>query len=615
MPIQITFVPSGRRITVQPGATILETADSVGLSLQTFCGGQGTCGKCKVRIISGHCTLGEESRSRLGDAAVQQGYRLACEERVEGNAVIEIPPESTAAGTIGSQILTADAAEMVLLKPWVRKSWFALTGPNRDNAEADLVRLKTAIGDCRIPYEIICRIPAFLRDNNFSGTALFADEVCVGFEAGDTRAHLFGIAFDIGTTTIVGTLVDLTSGNDLLVGSRLNPQVRYGDDVIARISLVRQDRGNLKILQESVISALNEIIEEITDKTGVSSQTIYEVTVAGNSTMQQIFCGIDPSALGEIPFVAAFQSGLAIPAGRLGLLVHPAAHVYCFPQIGGFVGGDTVAGMIASRIDKSKSPILLVDIGTNGEIVVAYDGKMLATSTAAGPAFEGARISQGMRAAAGAIEKVFLHDGDLHFETIGNVKPIGLCGSALIDFTACMLDAGILDIMGRILGADELPAGLPDRLRQRVVEDQGQAAIVLARAEQTGMNRPVLVRQNDIRQLQLGVGAIRAGITIALHRIGLVAEDLSAVLLAGAFGNYIRRDNAVRIGLLPSIDKDKIRFIGNASSLGAKLALLSMDERSYAEEIARNAEHIDLSLDTQFQEEFAMAMIFPERKE
>jgi uncharacterized 2Fe-2S/4Fe-4S cluster protein (DUF4445 family) len=327
--------------------------------------------------------------------------------------------------------------------------------------------------------------------------------------------------------------------------------------------------------------------------------------------MQQVFCGYDPSALGELPFVQVFDEAQVLPAHRLGLRTNPAADVFVFPQVGGFVGGDTVAGMVAARLDRWEKPVALVDIGTNGEIVLAHNGDLQATSTAAGPAFEGARIKQGMRATAGAIEKVLIHD-DVRLNVIGNARPIGLCGTALIDAAAGLLRKGILDETGRILPPDELPEGVPDALRSRLVREGSETHFALVREGESRTGEPILLWQRDIRELQLATGAIRAGLNILMRRAGVEPGDLGAVLLAGAFGNFIRRNNARRIGLLPQIPCERIRFIGNAASMGAKLALLSVDERAYADDLRRRAEHIDLSLDPEFQMEFSMAMIFPD---
>jgi uncharacterized 2Fe-2S/4Fe-4S cluster protein (DUF4445 family) len=327
--------------------------------------------------------------------------------------------------------------------------------------------------------------------------------------------------------------------------------------------------------------------------------------------MQQILCGIDPSPLGELPFTPAFRDALETRASDLHLHVHPCAKVYVFPQIGGFVGGDTVAGIVATRLDRFTKPALLVDIGTNGEIVLAHNGKMLATSVAAGPAFEGARIVHGMRATTGAIEKIIL-DGDVRLNVIGNAKPSGLCGTALIDVAAELLRVGILDSTGRILSSSEAPADLSPALRARLVEERSEVNFLLVAAEDSGTRDPLFLYQRDIRELQLANAAIRAGINILLRMAGLKASDLGEVLLAGAFGNFIRRNHARRIGMLPPVPCSRIRFVGNTASFGAKRALLSTQEKTYAGLILEKVRHVDLSLDPEFQMEFSSTLLFPE---
>jgi len=298
-------------------------------------------------------------------------------------------------------------------------------------------------------------------------------------------------------------------------------------------------------------------------------------------------------------------------AADLGLAIHPGADVTVFPQIGGFVGGDTVAGIVGTRLDRTPGPLLFVDVGTNGELVLAHDGNVIATSVAAGPAFEGARIVHGMRATQGAIEKV-VADGDIRVNVVGNAKPSGICGTGLVDAVSVLLRTGVLDETGRILGGDELPAGVPPEIRRRIVPGDGQFDFVLAGASETATGEDLCLYQKDIRELQLANGAIRAGITILLKRVGLQPEDLKMVLLAGAFGNFIRRRNARRIGMLPQIPTDRIRFVGNTASFGAKRVLLSGAEKEYAAGIARNTQHVDLSLNPEFQMEFSAAMMFPE---
>jgi uncharacterized 2Fe-2S/4Fe-4S cluster protein (DUF4445 family) len=558
--------------------------------------------------LNGQCAPSPAAERILLDDQVRQGYRLACQTYVEDRLVVEIPRESRfeAAG----KILTSHTGQNGSLRPVVKKQFFCLGVPTKHDAGSDVARLKAAIGEVEIAFNVLRKLSGFLRAHDWQGTAVLAGTRLVGLEAGDTSKKAYGVAIDLGTTTLVCTLFNLATGQEKAVSTAMNPQVGFGDDVISRISRVRENHGALSEMQQVALKAINSLIHELCEETGVDVRQIYEVVIAGNSTMQQIFCGIDPSALGEVPFVQTFDSALTIPATTLGLTVNPYGEVFVFPQIGGFVGGDTVAGMLAARMDKAEKPTLLVDIGTNGEIVLSHDGKFSATSTAAGPAFEGARIVQGMRATTGAIEKVLIQD-DVLLNVIGNTRPVGLCGTALIDTVAELLRKGVIDETGRIAAAEEAPAELPDRLRSRLVAMDGQTNFLLVSAEEASSGKPIYLWQRDVRELQLATGAIRAGVNILLRRVSFEADDLTAVLLAGAFGNFIRRSNARRIGLLPQIPCGRIHFIGNAASLGAKLALLSVDERKCADRLRRNTERVDLSLDPEFQMEFGMAMMFP----
>jgi uncharacterized 2Fe-2S/4Fe-4S cluster protein (DUF4445 family) len=376
-----------------------------------------------------------------------------------------------------------------------------------------------------------------------------------------------------------------------------------------------EHEAGLRQLHETVVQAVEEMLGELCAQAGVSREQIYELTFSGNTTMQQLLCGIDPSCLGRVPFVPATGPGLLLPAAELGLHVHPRARAYVLPVIGGFVGGDTVAGILATGLAEARGPTLFVDIGTNGEIVLWAEGKLSAASTAAGPAFEGARISQGMRGSTGAIEKVVV-DGRLRINVIGDVPPVGLCGSGLIDVAAELLRHKFLTPQGRLQTPDQLPRdALPD-LVERIVMHDGQLAFVLAPAAETGNGRALVLTQRDCRELQLATGAIRAGTAILLRRAGLEVGDLENVLVGGGFGNFIRRSNAQRIGLLPpQIERRKIRYQGNTSLAGARLTALSQQARTMAEQLARQAEHVDLSSDRDFHAAFAEAMIFPEEGE
>lgn len=607
--VKIIFEPSGRAIHALPGTTLLEAAARAGFIIHTPCGGSGKCAKCLVRIRGGHHTPDENETALLGNARVDEGFRLACLARITGPATIEVP--ETSLFQTHQQILTTDTGEAVEILPRVRKITHTLPPDTSTEAPSDVERLRNAGITAPLSVSAMRALPGALRAPESRFTAVEVDGEIIAIEPGDTTAVCYGIAFDIGSTTLVGTLVDLNTGTDIAVAARVNPQTSFGDDVISRIQKCRTEPGGLAQLQTAVLEGVNKIIDELERKTRIGRHCIYEVVFAGNTTMQEILCGIDPSALGEMPFAPAFRDALEWQASDFQLHVHPCAKVYVFPQIGGFVGGDTTAGIVATRLDRTTAPTLLVDIGTNGEIVLAYDGKLLATSVAAGPAFEGARITNGMRATSGAIEKVIL-DGTVSLNVIGNTKPAGLCGTGLIDVASELLRLGILESTGRILGPDEVPAGLSDDLRARLVQENSETHFLLVAGKDSATGHPILLYQRDVRELQLATAAIRAGITILLKMAGLQPDDLDAILLAGGFGNFIRRNHARQIGMLPPIPCKRIRFVGNTSSFGAKRALLSTQEKNYASGVARKARHVDLSLDPEFMLEFSNAMLMPE---
>ena len=544
--VRVTFQPSGRTVFVLRGTKILEAAGRAGLTIETPCGGGGTCGKCRVQVSDGVCPPTEAEKALLPAEERTEGWRLACQTAVSESTCVTIPESSLFASH--PQILTT--------------------------------------------------------------TDVLAEHHLIDFEPGETTGLCYGAAFDIGTTTLVGCLLDLRNGKECSLVSRMNPQMRFGDDVLSRIRHASMAAENLQQLRDTIVAAVGEMTDQLCRQASVQRDDLYEMTFAGNTTMQHLLCGLNVEPLGHVPFSPVQEQGLLLAATDLDLPIHRRGKVYVFPEIGGFVGGDTVAGLLATRLTEFDGPSLLVDIGTNGEIVLACEGQLWAASTAAGPAFEGARISCGMRATQGAIEKIVFNE-DIELSVIGNVPPVGVCGSALVDLAAGLLDAGLLERSGRLLRPDELPKELPDLLRQRVqIADDDQVQLLL----HTEGDTPLTITQRDIRELQLATGAIRAGIGILLRQAQLKPSDLQCVLIAGGFGSFIRRSRAQRIGLLPGeLDHRCIRYVGNASLAGAQWALLSAEARQAAETLARQARHVDLSQDQRFQEQFADAMIFPEK--
>lgn len=611
--VLVCFRPSGREAYVLPGTRLVEAAAEAGLVIEVPCGGEGLCGKCRVIVTSGAGEPTTTERNWFSAEELQTGWRLACQAAVCGPTEVEIPPVSRAAAEHKILVHLEGVAETAGDPP-VCKHYIELTAPKRGDDAADVMRLEQAlnVGPLKIDLALLREIPAKLRSNDFRGTAVLAEHRLLDVEQGNTETDAFAVALDIGTTTLVATLLDLGTGSEWAVASRLNPQTRFGDDVLTRILHARQERDGLRQLHETIVGAIDEMIGELCRQAGIPRERIYEISFAGNTTMQQMLCGVDTSSLGEVPFVPATGRALVFPAAELGLHIHPRGSGYVMPVIGGFVGGDTVAGILATALADAEAPSLLVDIGTNGEIVLQANGKLLAASTAAGPAFEGARISCGMRGATGAIEKVVV-DGRLRVNVIGNVPPVGLCGSGLIDVAAELLRHQILTPQGRLLPPDQLPADVLPDLAERVLVQDNKVSFLLASTAETGNERPIVLTQRDVRELQLATGAIRAGIVILLQQAGLQPKDLDRVLIGGGFGNFIRRSNAQRIGLLPcEIEHRRIRYMGNTSLAGARLVALSRQARQLADDLARRTEHVDLSTDKAFQEAFAEAMLFPE---
>ncbi|MFP4173566.1 MAG: ASKHA domain-containing protein [Candidatus Hydrogenedentota bacterium] len=616
--LPVRFAPQGRTVDVLLGTKVLEAAARAGIAIRTPCGSQGTCGKCRVIVREGAGPVTDAEREALTEEELDGGMALACQRTIEAPATVEVP-ESSVLGSF-HQILEAAGKplEQGLAAP-VAKVYKELPEPTLQDGLPDFERLQREIGPAGVDADVLPTLPGIMRASGFKGTAVLSapdgEEAgrprLIDWEAGDTAAACYAAAFDIGTTTLGGVLLDLHEGREIAAASVMNPQTAFGDDVLARIVHASKGPAELKTSQELVLDAVNGLLEEMVQDAGIAPGRIYTVTFAGNTTMQHLLMGIEPRALGEAPFAPVTASSMTIRADALGLNVHPRAAVYVFPVIGGFVGGDTVAGILSTNLDEAEEPTLLIDIGTNGEIVLWHEGGLIGASCAAGPAFEGGRIGQGMRATTGAIEKVLVQDGDIHCNVIGNTPPVGLCGSALIDATAELLRLGIIGSEGSMAGPDDLPDTVPPAIRARIGEGGG-GYFELASAEESGAGEAIVITRKDISELQLATGAIRAGITILLEHAGLEPVDLERIHVAGGFGNFIRRKNAQRIGLLPcGIPHNRIGFVGNTSLAGARLAAASREARLRAFALARETRHIELSQDPDFHARFVEGIFFP----
>lgn len=597
---------------VPQGTPLSRVIIESGIDLLFPCGGHGTCGKCRVKILTNTPKPGPADLQALSQEELGGGVRLACQTNVEGPMTIEVIPQF-GAGVAGQILMGAQEAEVeVPSDPPVYKRFVQMQEPTLEDDAPDAERLAQAVGEWAIELDLLRELPGRLRECGYEGTAVLAEGRVVDFEPGDTQDSCYGASFDIGTTTLVGVLMHLPSGSEAAAVSRMNPLTRFGDDVLSRIQRTIESPDGLAEQHAALMDAINEMIGELAEAAGTTTGQVYEATFAGNTTMLHLVTGISPAGLGLVPFVPVIRRSLMLPADDLGLSIHRRGRAIILPVVGGFVGGDTVAGILDTRLDHTEGPSLLIDVGTNGELVVWHKGELLGASCAAGPAFEGATISHGMRATAGAIEEITFGE-DVTYSVIGGGKPAGLCGSALIDLVAHLLRAGILSSQGLLLDREYLPEALPPALAERVIPGEEGASFVIAGPAESAIGRAITLTPRDVRNLQLATGAIRAGISVLLGQAGLQPADIQQCLVAGAFGNYIRPGNAQRIGLLPhQIPPENIRFVGNTSLAGARRVTLSRAERAHADTLAMATRHVELSRDPNFQMAYMEGMFFPE---
>lgn len=588
---KVFFLPDQTEIEVDTSINVLQAAGVAGVELDGPCGGKGTCGKCRVRIINENGGF---------------HWALACRTQVERDMTVEIPQLEVSLHRKNELTL---ASLNVNPNSGITKKVVTVNSPSLENQYPDATRLLNALGSdiSHIKLEALRSLPKVVRKKKGLITAVISDHEVLAVEPEDTSEKLFGLAVDIGTTTVVAALVNLLDGETLAVASASNPQGTFGADVIARIEHAMQNTDGLDQLNRRVIQAINRLIGKLAKDMQISPKEIYQMTVVGNTTMSHLFLKADPTYLASSPFIPVVSTSVKLEARELGIAILPHAPVYVAPNIAGYVGGDTVGVIMSTEIYHKEGIYLAIDIGTNGEIVLAHNGQMISCSTAAGPAFEGAQIKYGMRAASGAIERVVINN-DVGLKIIGQAPAEGICGSGLMDAVSEMVRVGIIEANGRLISRDE--AGhLSPALQQRLASDDSGAYFILAFL-QDSQGEAVVLTQRDIRELQLAKAAIRAGIQVLLDQKGLNYQDINNVLLAGAFGSYINKYSALGIGLLPPISPDKIISVGNAAGAGARKTLISQEIRQEAETIARQVTHLELSCRRDFQDQFVSSLGF-----
>ncbi|MEM4447413.1 MAG: ASKHA domain-containing protein [Candidatus Jordarchaeales archaeon] len=607
--VTVVFQPEGKRVTVKPGGNLLEIAKLVGVDITSVCGGRGTCGKCKVVIEENRgnvSPLTAKEGKILSPSEVAKGYRLACCTFVGGQVVVKVPEESRT----GRQRLQVEGVETpVALNPPVCKYFLKLPKPSLSDPKPDAEILlgelrRQGVGrDVEIDFHVLQTLPVALRKKDWSVTVVMWNGRVIGVEPGDTTRRAFGYAVDIGTTKLAGYLLDLLTGKVVAVESMMNPQISYGEDVIARITYASKGLREQRRLQKVVISAINKMLDSLLNKTGVKRGEVYEMVAVGNTAMHHLALGICPKYLALSPYTPANRRGVNVAARNLGVRINPNGNVYFLPIIGGFVGADTMGVLLATGMYKRDEMCLAIDIGTNTEVLLGNKDEILACSCASGPAFEGAHIKHGMRAATGAIEKIKIDEKfEVKYETIDGEKPRGICGSAMIDFLAEALKAGLIDFTGvfnREISSDRLRSG------ERGLE------FVVAWGEETFTGEDIVITQNDIKEILLAKAAIHTGISILMKKKGLTERDIDVFFVAGAFGSYINPENARIIGMYPELPLERVRVVGNAAGTGARMALCSRDVRETAETLVGKVKYVELAAEAGFQAEFLNSYFLP----
>jgi len=621
--LKITFLPDKKNIEVNKATTALEALERAGINIDTPCGGKGICGKCKILINEGITTATPIEEELLSEEEIKKGFRLACQAKLFQDSIIEVPSEIRLDfKRVFSSNLKGDihrTKNNFSLNSNLKKVSLDLGKPSLDDQRSDWERIKDRlslkktenISNLKISLPILKKIPILIRKADFKITVTICNDEIIDLESDNTAKKSYGIAFDIGTTTVVGYLIDLESGEELSALAKTNPQIIHGDDIISRIEFVQRQKDSLEKLQKEIVITLNEIIRETTQKAEIDKSNIYETVIVGNTCMHHLFLGLNPINLAPSPYIPVIKESLSLKVKDIpGLSLNPAANIYMLPNISAFVGADILAGILSTSMWREDKTILLVDLGTNGEVVLGSKGELWACSAAAGPAFEGARISSGMRAAEGAIGIVKIDNKFINYKVIEDGKVRGICGSGLIDLITELLKLGLINKSGKLIDREEANSELSEEIRKRIIKGQRGNKFLLVKGKETEKGKPIYLTQKDIREVQLAKAAIYAGIKILLKEVNISLEDIQEIFLAGAFGNFIDKKSAVRIGLLPNLPLNKIESVGNAAGRGAEISLCSKKMREVGEEISKKVKYVELSSRSDFQEEFIKAISF-----
>jgi uncharacterized 2Fe-2S/4Fe-4S cluster protein (DUF4445 family) len=618
----LVFKPSGQVVEVEVGTLLSDAAVEAGIALNLPCGGQGRCGRCRVKVE--HGAISHRSGVRLTSAEIDEGWALGCQAVVKGDAVVFVPEQQEAetkviAPTVGAERIALAAEFTEELDPSVRRAHLTISPPSLDDQTTDWDRLlrelslQHGVSDVTASLPMLRTLGRDLREAEWNTTAVLemgdpelnscARPRLIDLLPGDQSDRCYGVAIDIGTTSNVVYLVDLARGKVLDRASAYSGQIAAGEDVISRI-IFSQKRDGLRRLQQMVLKTLNGLLEDLASRNQIPLRQISKAVVAGNTTMIQLFLAIDPSTIREMPFIPTISQPLPVTAEELGLNINPQATVDCLPVVGAYVGADITAGVVASKMYETDALTLFIDVGTNGEIVLGNRDWLITCACSAGPAFEGSGVRHGMRATAGAIEEIWIDHRTYEptYQTIGQLPARGICGSGMIGLLAEMFITGIVDKAGKI--QRDLPTP-----RVRTGDHGGEYVVVWA--NQSGIGTDIVINEVDIENLLRTKGAIYAGFSVLVQSVGLELAEVEQVFIAGAFGQYINVEKAIQIGLLPDMPWDRFHYLGNTSVLGAFYSLVSRPMRKRVLEVAQKMTYLELSADNTFYDQFMSALFLP----
>lgn len=605
---QVEFQPVGKRITASPGISLLDMARQAGIELTSICGGEGNCGQCRVKVVSGDVSRPNSDEEFIIDILdLLNGERLACCVQVESNVTVVIPKSSL---LTNSQLQVASKIPDIAVDPLVTAYAIEIPSPSLRDARSDIERVIEAIsatgnsGRLFAEPAVIRQVSGVARECAWRISAYVRDMEIVGVVPYGMPP--LGMAVDLGTTKIAAFLLNLETGEELASAGTLNPQIGYGGDVISRLNYAHRKEDGAQILGEMIYEALDDLLEDLTRRAGVERRQIAEVCVVGNTAMTHLLLQIPTRQLSTTPYVASAGIPLNVKAREFNLETAPGAYVHVLPCVGGFVGADHVAMLLAAGMDRVQHTTVGIDIGTNTEIAVARPDMNLLSSAscASGPAFEGAHISDGMRAASGAIETVRLLDTGIQIKTIDHAPPVGLCGSGIVDAIAELRRYQAINLRGRL-----------QKNSAFVREGRHGPEVLLAPAGASGSGRDIVLTQDDVNEIQLAKGAIRAGLDVLVQLTGTAPEEVKEVIIAGAFGSFLNVESALDAGLFPYYPNAQYWQVGNAAGVGAKWALVSRAERERARYIASATNYLELTIQPGFNRLFALGMLFPEDHE